>query len=83
MKISAPLLLALAIYAVSGATPGQAQTYPWCAVYSGTDGDGGTNCGFATFQQCQATIAGIGGWCEQNPRYSAPRERPHAPRSAR
>jgi Protein of unknown function (DUF3551) len=31
----------------------------WCAVYR----VGGTNCGFQTFQQCMATVAGIGGFC--------------------
>ena len=28
--------------------------YPWCAYYSGGDGDGGTNCGFTTLAQCRA-----------------------------
>ena len=35
----------------------EAQNYPWCAQYSG---DGGTNCGFTTFQQCLADVSGIG-----------------------
>jgi hypothetical protein len=37
----------------------------WCAQY-GTPG-GGTNCGFYSFQQCQATVSGIGGFCMHNP----------------
>jgi Protein of unknown function (DUF3551) len=32
----------------------------WCAQYS-DDGDGGTNCGFRTFEQCRATVSGLGG----------------------
>jgi len=35
----------------------------WCANY----GTGpGMNCGFYSFQQCQATISGNGGLCQQN-----------------
>ena len=36
----------------------EAQSYPWCAYYNmgGFGGGGATNCGFATWQQCQAAI---------------------------
>jgi hypothetical protein len=37
----------------------------WCARYS-TPG-GGSNCGFYSFAQCQATVSGIGGFCTRNP----------------
>ncbi len=43
--------------------------YPWCAVYGGRGG-GGTNCGFSTWQQCMATVSGIGGLCEPNQFYN-------------
>ena len=43
--------------------------YPWCAVYGGRGG-GGTNCGFSTWDQCMATVSGIGGFCEPNQFYS-------------
>lgn len=49
----------------------QAREYPWCARYDWTT----YNCGFVSFQQCLATISGIGGRCEQNPRYMP--EQPH------
>ncbi len=49
-------------------TPAQAQNYPWCAYYSGRGG-GGTNCGFTSYQQCMATISGIGGFCGRNTQY--------------
>jgi Protein of unknown function (DUF3551) len=42
-------------------------TYPWCAQYGGHIG--GRNCGFWTYQQCRATVSGIGGYCEANPMY--------------
>jgi hypothetical protein len=37
--------------------------YPWCAFM----GRNGQNCGFTTYEQCRATILGIGGYCGTNP----------------
>lgn len=39
----------------------------WCARYPMGDG---TNCGFATFEQCEADISGVGGYCSQNPAWA-------------
>jgi hypothetical protein len=36
----------------------------WCSDYS-TPG-GSSNCGFYSFDQCQANVRGIGGFCRQN-----------------
>ena len=44
-----------------------AQNYPWCAQYSARDG--ARNCGFVSFNQCMATVTGIGGFCERNAMY--------------
>ena len=68
-----PVLFVLCATAIAGAAssmpaPAQAQDYPWCAQYSERTG-GGTNCGFVTLRQCQATISGVGGICQPNPRY--------------
>ena len=57
----------LFVLAVLAATAGlgnrsQAQNYPWCAYYGGTVGE---NCGFSTWDQCMATIRGMGGGCER------------------
>jgi hypothetical protein len=52
-----------------------AREYPWCARYDWTT----SNCGFVSFQQCLATISGIGGRCEPNPRYAGPPPRPRKP----
>lgn len=49
-------------------TPAVAQNYPWCAQYSGRGG-GARNCGFTTFDQCMATVSGIGGLCLRNTTY--------------
>ena len=37
----------------------------WCARYSMQGG--GSNCGFYSFEQCQAARSGNGGFCYQNP----------------
>jgi hypothetical protein len=39
-----------------------AQNGAWCARMQG-----GTSCAFATFEQCRATISGVGGTCFENP----------------
>ena len=57
-----------ALVLLAGTAPGQAREYPWCARYDWTT----RNCGFVSFQQCLATISGIGGRCEPNPFYKAP-----------
>jgi hypothetical protein len=45
-------------------SPAKAEVYyPWCAFHDWST----YNCGFTSFQQCQATINGIGGWCQPNP----------------
>jgi hypothetical protein len=68
------LLFVLPIFVVTAGigTHAEAQNYPWCAYYSGGRGGGGTNCGFTTFEQCMATVSGIGGFCNQNTQYRPP-----------
>src|SRR5262249_39485874 len=50
------LLLVFAICAglVGTGKSAEAQNYPWCALYD-MEG-GGQNCGFTTYQQCQAGV---------------------------
>jgi len=55
---------ALALLVTGTADRSSATEYPWCADYSMPGG--ATNCGFSTYAQCYATIAGIGGTCRQN-----------------
>ncbi|MFN3656933.1 MAG: DUF3551 domain-containing protein [Pseudolabrys sp.] len=65
------ILAGLAAAAMLGlATPGHADPYKWCAQYGNGWSGGGRNCGFVTWQQCMATVSGIGGYCEPNPFYS-------------
>jgi len=49
-------------------SPAFADPYKWCATYRA----GGQNCGFLTIEQCQATVSGVGGFCQQNPFYTGP-----------
>src|SRR5262249_58902860 len=57
--------------------PAAARDYPWCAYYNFRHGGGATNCGWETFEQCLATVRGIGGafWaqpvCPTPPRASS------------
>ena len=60
----------------------EAQNYPWCANYGSPMGDGGTNCGFTTREQCLATVSGIGGSCDLNTQYIPP-PGPRAPQHRR
>jgi hypothetical protein len=67
------LLLALVAAAVFS-TPAKAQNYPWCAQYSGRALGGAMNCGFVSFEQCMATVTGIGGFCIRNNTYQPPQK---------
>lgn len=50
-----------------GGCANRPQHQAWCTVFNG---DSGVNdCGYATWQQCQATVSGVGGFCERNPHY--------------
>jgi hypothetical protein len=69
-RIAVYALLAMPML-LGASAPAAAQEYPWCARYDWST----TNCGFVSFQQCLATISGIGGRCEQNPRYVPTQQR--------
>jgi hypothetical protein len=70
-------ILAICVGIIGAGNRAEAQDYPWCAYYNFQQG-GATNCGFATFQQCLATVSGIGGSCGANPMYqSSPGPHPH------
>jgi len=74
------VLAAAACVAFAFANPQARADGAWCA----RDVLGGTNCGFYTYAQCRADIAGIGGSCVPNLNYTGvpqnygrdPRRRP-------
>src|ERR1700749_2328279 len=54
----------------AAASSAQAQNYPWCPHY-GTPYDD-TSCGFVSYEQCMASVSGIGGFCQKNDTYKPP-----------
>jgi Protein of unknown function (DUF3551) len=56
--------------------PVNAQNYPWCQ----QRGDGTTNCGFVTYEQCMAKQ---GSWCYRNPMYQPSAGEPWSRRTPR
>jgi hypothetical protein len=60
--------IAVTFSALMPGAPASAAEYPWCAQYGGSDG--GRNCGFVSYQQCHATVNGMGGYCERNRFYT-------------
>jgi len=63
--IMLPLLVA-GFASVAGSAQAQSpHDYPWCGVQA--DKSGATVCYFATYEQCRATLGGIGGTCIANP----------------
>jgi Protein of unknown function (DUF3551) len=43
-------------------------SFPWCM----KGARGGTSCYFNSYQDCRATVSGLGGWCMRNPYYRGP-----------
>lgn len=72
MKVLLAASAFVVAFAFGGGTPASAQNYPWCAYYSGGLGGGGTNCGFVSFEQCMATVSGVGGVCMRNTQFVPP-----------
>jgi len=65
----ATLALSSTVLAQAPASALPYDPYPRCAVYSGRFG-GVSNCGFSTWNQCMATVSGIGGFCTHNQFYN-------------
>ena len=55
-------MIGILVLAAGTGTIAKAQNDAWCARYSTRDG---STCGFISFQQCMATVSGIGGFCER------------------
>jgi hypothetical protein len=70
MRISAFVALALTT-AAAFAPPSANAAYnlPWCARYYDSNA---LSCAFISYQQCMASISGVGGLCTQNYRYLPP-----------
>ncbi len=73
-------MLRIVILAISGFVlfqvlaidPVRANEGPWCAIRN-FGSDASEDCQFRTFEECRQTIiAGIRGFCNQNPRWQGP-----------
>lgn len=51
------------------ASEASADPYKWCALYNAGRGGGAQNCYFVTWDQCQAAVSGVGGFCMENQFY--------------
>ena len=83
MRISAFVALMLATTAAFAPRPtAAAYNLPWCATYYDSNV---VACSFTSFEQCMATVSGVGGLCTQNILYPlrAPYAEPHRVKSRR
>jgi hypothetical protein len=70
MRISAFVALMLVTMAAFAPRPAAAgYNLPWCAQYYESNI---LSCAFTSYQQCMATVSGVGGLCIQNFRYPPP-----------
>ena len=60
MRTIVPVLLALTVISLTSAN---ADAGAWCASYR----RGVSNCGYSSYEQCRATVLGLGGFCRPNP----------------
>jgi len=65
MRLILPALAAL-VFAPLLVTPAKADPYRWCAEYAGGARGGNTSCYFVTYEQCRASVSGVGGFCRVN-----------------
>jgi hypothetical protein len=68
MRILNPASIAIAVLSLCG-MPAHAEAALWCAYES----NGGTNCGFYSWEQCKANIYG-NDYCAFNPSYSGTKD---------
>ena len=81
MRLLKTSLVVAAVLASAPASAQSAYDYPWCGIYTSSQGAGGAqSCYFATYEQCRATMDRLG-ICTQSPYYrgGGPRE-PRRPR---
>ena len=83
MRISTFVALMLVTAAVSAARPAAAAyNLPWCATYYNNNV---VACSFTSFEQCMASVSGVGGHCTWNILYPprAPYTESHRVKSRR
>ncbi len=74
MRLIRTSLLIAGTALLGGVSAGRAQSaydYPWCAIY--TNRSGAQACYYSSYEQCMATMWGIGGYCVPSPYYRGAR----------
>jgi hypothetical protein len=73
-KILGPLALLVAVVGAAPSSLAQSSPYeyPWCSLRGGWSGGGGQSCYYTSYQQCMASLSGIGGTCIRNPYVDGP-----------
>jgi hypothetical protein len=62
MRMLAVLAVVSAALSLAGDANAQSKYWPWCARYDSWT----IVCSFETYQQCAATVSGVGGYCQRN-----------------
>jgi len=80
-----PVFVALMLGTMAAFAPrpaAAAYNLPWCATFYESNV---VSCAFTSFEQCMATVSGVGGLCTQNILYPArtPYAQPHRSKSRR
>ncbi len=76
MRLLTACLVVAALFAAAPASAQSAYDYPWCGVYTSTQGAGGAQaCYYTSYAQCMATMSGLG-FCTESPYYRGPSEPP-------
>jgi hypothetical protein len=81
MRISAFVVLTLVTMSALASPPAAAAyNLPWCATYYDSNV---VSCAFTSFEQCMASVSGVGGLCTQNILYPPrpPYAEPHRVKS--
>ena len=76
-KISLAILAAVLLGDIHAASAQSPYSYPWCLIRGRS---GGMSCYYTSWEQCRATLSGIGGNCIQSPYYRAAPPSPQARR---
>jgi hypothetical protein len=74
MPIIVLLIIAAALLGKTQVSSAQsAYSYPWCAIYfsGGNTAGGSMSCYYTSWEQCRATMLGVGGNCIESPYYHA------------
>jgi hypothetical protein len=74
------ILAAVLLGDIQAASAQSPYSYPWCGIRGRS---GGMSCYYTSWEQCRATLSGIGGLCIESPYYRYYKPPPLAPPARR